>query len=141
MPRMRLRAAASIVGLDSQRPPAGGGLCSGREPLHETTQSSLTRREEPVYILHCLPYSVRGTGYAPLFLDPCASVYTQLGQSCSAATRLSLHSGRDPWAAKPFVRPAELCRQTLSRTIHSIFCQGLGLGLGLGPGPPGRARE
>ena len=34
---------------------------------------------------------MRGTGYASLFLNPCASVYTQLGQSCSAATRLSLH--------------------------------------------------
>ena len=34
---------------------------------------------------------MHGTGYASLFLNPCASVYTQLGQSCSAATRLSLH--------------------------------------------------
>ena len=47
---------------------------------------------DTVYILHYRHrYPVHGTGYATLFLNHCASVYTQLGQSCSAATRLSLH--------------------------------------------------
>ena len=50
------------------------------------------RAADTVYILHYRHrYPVHGTGYASLFLNPCASVYTQLGQSCSAATRLSLH--------------------------------------------------
>ena len=51
------------------------------------------RAADTVYILHYRHrYPVHGTGYASLFLNPCASVYTQLGQSCSAATRLSLQS-------------------------------------------------
>ena len=42
-----------------------------------------------LYYRHRCP--VHGTAYASLFLHPSASVITQLGQSCSAATRLSLH--------------------------------------------------
>ena len=54
--------------------------------------SAPPRAADTVYILHYRHrYPVHGTGYASLFLNPCASVYTQLGQSCSAATRLSLH--------------------------------------------------
>ena len=45
-----------------------------------------------LYYRHRCP--VHGTAYASLFLHPSASVITQLGQSCSAATRLSLHKGR-----------------------------------------------
>ena len=41
-----------------------------------------------LYYRHRCP--VHGTAYASLFLHPSASVITQLGQSCSAATRLSL---------------------------------------------------
>ena len=56
------------------------------------------RAADTVYILHYRHrYPVHGTGYASLFLNPCASVYTQLGQSCSAATRLSLHWGAFSW--------------------------------------------
>ena len=44
------------------------------------------RAADTVYILHYRHrYPVHGTGYASLFLNPCASVYTQLGQ---AAVRL-----------------------------------------------------
>ena len=43
-----------------------------------------------LYYRHRCP--VHGTAYASLFLHPSASVITQLGQSCSAATRLSLQS-------------------------------------------------
>ena len=43
-----------------------------------------------LYYRHRCP--VHGTAYASLFLHPSASVITQLGQSCSAATHLSLHT-------------------------------------------------
>ena len=55
--------------------------------------SATPHAADTVCILHDQHhYPVHGTGYASLFLNPCASVYTQLGQSCSAATRLSLQN-------------------------------------------------
>ena len=77
----------------------------GGKPTQLESGNDLTAEEEALlsprpraadtvyrYILHYRHrYPVHGTGYGSLFLNPCASVYTQLGQSCSAATRLSLH--------------------------------------------------
>ena len=57
---------------------------------------STPRRSRAADTVHNLYYRhrcpVHGTAYASLFLHPSASVITQLGQSCSAATRLSLQS-------------------------------------------------
>ena len=54
---------------------------------------------DTVYMLHYRHrYPVHGTGYASLFLNPCASVYTQLGQAAvrlpAFHCRLSLHTKR-----------------------------------------------
>ena len=59
-------------------------------------------------------YPVHGTGYASLFLNPCASVYTQLGQSCSAATRLSLH-------IPPEQVVVDAAQQKLVKTFRQIW--------------------
>ena len=57
----------------------------GRVPVLQTPADTAHN----LYYRHRCP--VHGTAYASLFLHPSASVITQLGQSCSAATRLSLH--------------------------------------------------
>ena len=59
-------------------------------------------------------YPVHGTRYASLFLNPCASVYTQLGQSCSAATRLSLH-------IPPEQVVVDAAQQKLVKTFRQIW--------------------
>ena len=73
------------------------------------------RAADTVYILHYRHrYPVHGTGYASLFLNPCASVYTQLGQSCSAATRLSLH-------IPPEQVVVDAAQQKLVKTFRQIW--------------------
>ena len=68
-------------------------IVQDRAPDLNTGQSP--RRSRAADTVHNLYYRhrcpVHGTAYASLFLHPSASVITQLGQSCSAATRLSLH--------------------------------------------------
>ncbi len=68
------------------------GLAGPTRPNMSYTVFSAFRDADTVhnlYYRHRCP--VHGTAYASLFLHPSASVITQLGQSCSAATRLSLH--------------------------------------------------
>ena len=72
--------------------------CRASRTLH-LANANLLFAAAPLFYLHAAPtprtpfafynyrhrYPVHGTGYASLFLNPCASVYTQLGQ---AAVRL-----------------------------------------------------
>ena len=65
--------------------------------LHFYLFSAPPHAADTVYILHYRHrYPVHGAGYASLFLHPSASVTYQLGQSCCAATCLSLQQTGTP---------------------------------------------
>ena len=102
-------------------PAAPRELCTWPTPIFSSPQlhfslfSAPPRAADTVYILHYRHrYPVHGTGYASLFLNPCASVYTQLGQSCSAATRLSLH-------IPPEQVVVDAAQQKLVKTFRQIW--------------------
>ena len=85
---LRLHAALLSPAEEFLLRPAGNGSHSSSLQLRSTFLFSprRPRAADTVYILHYRHrYPVHGTGYASLFLNPCASVYTQLGQ---AAVRL-----------------------------------------------------